>query len=95
MTKFERMISTTAIALLILVIVLLVSLGTVLAQVNIEGKNGMDEDDVIICVNDSDGIPDNGFICHLYNTDDVDWYQDAYDGTFFNRSDSFNASFTD
>lgn len=65
------------------------------AQMNVDGINQIDEDQTIICVNNSDGIENNGFTCHLYQIDKLDWYQDAFDGTLFNQDDSFDIRVVD
>jgi hypothetical protein len=52
------------------------------------------EDQVIVCVPNTDTEQKDN-ICHLYDTDDLDWYQDAFDGSFFNQDDSFNMEIVD
>lgn len=65
------------------------------AQMNVDGINQINEDQVIVCVNDSDGIENNGFNCHLYQIDKLDWYQDAFDGSLFKHNDSFDIRVVD
>jgi hypothetical protein len=48
------------------------------------------EDQIIVCVNNADQIDNNGLICHLYQADKFDFYQDAFDGSLFSKNDSFN-----
>lgn len=53
-------------------------------------NNTVNEDQVIICVIKADNITNDGYICHLYQSDKLDYYQDSQDGTFFNLNDSFD-----
>lgn len=55
----------------------------------------MYEDQVIVCVTDLETSNNFDHICHLYNADDLDWYQDSRDGTFFNKDDSFDMDVVD
>ena len=57
-------------------------------------KDGIYEDQVIICVN-GHVVEQSGNICHLYDTDDLDWYQDSNDGSFFDLKDSFDMAQVD
>lgn len=51
--------------------------------------SALEEDQIIVCVS-GHVVDKKGLICHLYNVDDLDWYQDAYDGSLFKLDDSFN-----
>ena len=53
-----------------------------------DGK--MFEDQVIVCVPDVNTDISGDHICHLYNQDDLDYYQDSTDGSFFKYDDSFD-----
>jgi len=55
----------------------------------------INEDQVIVCVSDTTTKVKGDLNCHLYNTDDLDYYQDANDGTFFNHNDSFEMGLID
>ena len=66
-----------------------------LAQMNVEGINQIDEDQIILCVNNSDGISNNGFTCHLRQQDDIDWYQEKDNGDFYDNDDSFDIRVVD
>ena len=67
----------------------------VLAQMNVEGMNSINEDQIILCVNNSDQIDNNGFTCHLRQQDDIDWYQEKYNGNFYDNNDSFDIRIVD
>jgi len=66
-----------------------------LAQMNVEGINQIDEDQIILCVNNSDQIDNNGFTCHLRQQDKVDWYQEKDNGNFYDNNDSFDIRVVD
>ena len=66
-----------------------------LAQINVEGINQIDEDQIILCVNNSDQIVNNGFTCHLRQQDDIDWYQEKDNGNFYDSDDSFDIRVVD
>jgi len=66
-----------------------------LAQMNVEGMNSIDEDQIILCVNNSDQIDNNGFTCHLRQQDDIDWYQEKDNGDFYDNNDSFDIRIVD
>ena len=54
------------------------------------------EDQVIVCVNHVEQEYNSRHMdCHLYQADDLDWYQDSKDGTFFSHSDSFEMGLID
>lgn len=55
----------------------------------------MYEDQIIVCVTDLETENKNDHICHLYNADDLDYYQDSRDGSFFNLDDSFDMRLVD
>ena len=57
-------------------------------------KDSINEDQIIICVN-GHVVEQKGNICHVYNVDDFDYYQDAYDGTLFDLKDSFDMGVVD
>jgi hypothetical protein len=59
-----------------------------------EIKDDLNEDQIIVCVN-GHVVEQKGLICHKYNTDDFDYYQDAYDGSLFNLDDSFDMGVID
>ena len=67
----------------------------VLAQMNVEDMNSINEDQIILCVNNSDQIDNNGFTCHLRQQDKVDWYQEKYNGNFYDNNDSFDIRIVD
>jgi len=66
-----------------------------LAQINVEGINQINEDQIILCVNNSNGIENDGFICHLRQQSDVDWYQEKDNGNFYDNDDSFDIRVVD
>ncbi len=59
-----------------------------------EVKDGIYEDQAIICVN-GHVVEQKGNICHVFNTDDLDWYQVISDGSLFDLKDSFDMSVVD
>ena len=67
----------------------------VLAQMNVEDMNSINEDQIILCVNNSDQIDNNGFTCHLRQQDNVDWYQEKDNGNFYDNNDSFDIRIVD
>jgi hypothetical protein len=58
--------------------------------------NAINEDQIIICVRDNVTMID--LICHTYDIDDIDWYQEISEnnyGQFGNLDDSFNMDIRD
>jgi len=53
------------------------------------------EDQVIVCVPDLVTEMKADINCHKYDTDDLDWYQSANDGSFFKHDDSFEMWYVD
>ncbi len=56
---------------------------------------GIYEDQVIVCVADLNTELKGDLNCHLYDTDDLDWYQESRDGSFFKYDDSFEMALVD
>ena len=54
------------------------------------------EDQVIVCVNHVEQeLNTKHMDCHLYQADDLDYYQDSKDGSFFSHADSFEMGLID
>lgn len=93
-SKQDRLMVAIAMGMFMLIGTLMI-IEKVKAQTFENPLGSMYEDQVIVCVSNLETENNFDHICHLYNADDLDWYQDSRDGTFFNLEDSFDMAVVD